>query len=66
MLISLITTLAIVWVCALYVWEAYDLSSESEEPPQQPRPVEHAGWDSLLGLKTSEFAVETGEFDRRD
>ena len=55
MLIATITSIAIVCVCALYVWEAYDFTSKREEPPEQPRPLENAGWDSLLGLKTSEF-----------
>lgn len=55
MWITTVTILAIVWVCTLYVWEAYDFSRDSAEPPESPQPMEHAGWDSLLGLKTSEF-----------
>lgn len=55
MWITIVTAIAIACVCALYAWEAYDLSSEPDEPTENPQPVEHAGWDSLLGLKTSEF-----------
>lgn len=55
MWIGAITAVAIATVCTLYVWEAYDFWTESDEPPEQPRPVEHGDWDSLLGLKTSEF-----------
>lgn len=50
-----ITTIAILCVCALYVWEVYDFSTERGEPPEQPRPIERGDWDSLLGLTTSEF-----------
>ena len=55
MWIGIITTTAVACVCALYVWEAYSLSGNDDEVPQSPRPLENAGWDSLLGLKTSEF-----------
>lgn len=55
MWITVVTAVAVTWVCALYVWEAYDLTNERHDPPAKPRPMENAGWDSLLGLKTSEF-----------
>ncbi|MFB6372947.1 MAG: hypothetical protein ABEN55_07490 [Bradymonadaceae bacterium] len=56
MWIGLITTIAVGSVCALYVWQAYaKISEDAEEAPQSPRPMENSGWDSLLGLKTSEF-----------
>ena len=59
MWINVVTVAAVGWVCALYVWEAYEWTTERNEPPQQPRPMENAGWDSILELKTSEFQRET-------
>lgn len=55
MWISVVTFAAIGWICALYLWQAYEFRNDRKRPPEQPRPMEHAGWDSLLGLKTSEF-----------